>query len=406
LAAGVLWLAAGSAFAASNPVTGEKKEDFKTSAPYAILIEAESGTVLFEKAADEPTPPSSLAKLMTQELVFHALQTGQIKLGDLFTVSEDAWRRGGAPSHTSSMFAPIHSQVSVDDLLHGAIIQSANDGCIALAEGLNGSESAFADRMNDRAKELGLTGSTFANATGLPDPRNKVTMRDLGKLALHIIRTYPEYYKLYGEKEFTFNKIRQQNRNPLLAMNIGADGLKTGFTNEGGYGLVGSATQNGMRLIVAINGLKSDKERAEEGRKLIEWGFRGFDTKILFAEGQTVGEAKLYGGEQGSVPLVGAGEIRLMVPRDSRDRINAKIVYRGPVRAPIERGQTIATLRVFRGDRVALEVPLQAAEDVGQGGLARRAFDAASELVIGWVGSLLRSHSVESVFARQGSKKS
>lgn len=368
-----------------KPAAPERKDDIKTAAPYAILTEAESGSVLFEKAADEQTPPSSLAKLMTQEIVFNELRAGNLKLDDQFLVSEDAWRRGGAPSHTSSMFAPLNSRVSIDDLLRGAIIQSANDACIALAQGIAQSEPAFADKMNARARELGLTNSNFANATGLPDPRNKVTMRDLAILARHIVQTYPDFYKYYGEREFTFNKIRQQNRNPLLALTVGADGLKTGFTNDGGYGLVGSAVQNGMRLIVAVNGLKSDKERGDEGKKLLDWGFRAFESRLLFAEGQTVGEAKLYGGEQGSVPLVGPGAIVVMVPRDGHERISAKIVYRGPVPAPVEKGAQLAILRVFRGDRIALEAPLQAAESVGRGSVPRRAFDAASEFVIGLI---------------------
>jgi D-alanyl-D-alanine carboxypeptidase (penicillin-binding protein 5/6) len=217
----------------------------------------------------------------------------------------------------------------------------------------------------------------------LPDPAIKSTVRDLAKLAQYIIKTYPDDYKIFAEKEFTWNRIRQQNRNPLLAMDIGADGLKTGYTEEGGYGLVGSAERNGLRLIVVINGLKSEKERADEGKKLLDWGFRGFEAKLLFAEGQTVGDARLFGGEQMHVPLVGRDIITLMVPHDSNDRITARIVYPGPVVAPVERGQPIGKLRVYRGDRVALEVPLMAAESVGRGGLARRAFDAMNELVVG-----------------------
>jgi serine-type D-Ala-D-Ala carboxypeptidase (penicillin-binding protein 5/6) len=372
-----------AAGAANQSITGQKKEEFATAAPYAILIDADSGSVLFEKAADTQTPPSSMAKLMTVELVFRQLAEGKIKPTDEFQISEDAWRRGGAPSHTSSMFAPIHSRVQVQDLLTAAIVQSANDACIALAQGIAGSEPAFAKMMNERAHEIGLTDSNFANATGLPDPANKSTVRDLARLAQYIIKTYPDQYKTFGEKEFTWNRIRQQNRNPLLAMDIGADGLKTGYTEEGGYGLVGSAERNGLRLIVVINGLKSEKERGDEGKKLLEWGFRGFEAKLLFAEGQTVGEARLFGGDQMHVPLVGKDIITLMVPRDSNDRITAKVVYSGPIVAPVERGQAIGKLRVYRGDRVALEAPLIAAESVGRGGLVRRAFDAMNELVVG-----------------------
>ncbi len=320
---------------------------------------------------------------MTAEVVFDQVALGNIKLDEEFVVSENAWRRGGAPSGGSTMYAAIHSKIKIRDLLSGVVIQSANDGCIVLAEGIAGNEAAFARLMNDRARELGLEKLNFTNSTGLPDPQQRVTVRELAKLAQHIIHTYPDQYKLYGEREFTWNKIRQQNRNPLLVMNIGADGMKTGFTREAGYGLVGSAVQNGLRLIVVVNGAKHEKERADEARKLLEWGFRGFETRLLFAEGQTVAEAKVYGGAKGSVTLTGKGPINLMVPRGVSDRITAKMIYTGPVRAPIQQGQPIGKLQVWRNDTLALEAPLQAAEDVGTGGTARRAFDAASELFIG-----------------------
>jgi serine-type D-Ala-D-Ala carboxypeptidase (penicillin-binding protein 5/6) len=373
------------AVAAPNPVSGPapKKDETPTQAPYAILIDAESDTVLFEKNADQPTAPSSLAKLMTAEVVFNEIKNGRLKLDDEFIISEDAWRRGGAPSHTSSMFAPIHSRVRVEDLIRGMIIQSANDACIALAQGISGSEPKFAEKMTLRARELGLTKSFFSNATGLPDPTLRVTVRELAKLAQHIIRTYPEFYSIYGEKEFTWNKIRQQNRNPLLAMNIGSDGLKTGFTDEGGYGLVGSAVQGGLRLILVVNGLKTASDRASEGRRLLEWGFKGFEAKPLFADGQVIADAKVFGGAQGSVGLTAGRMVSLLIPRNSGDRIMARISYKGPVRAPIAQGQPLGVLKVWRGDRVVLEMPLQAIEDVPVGSMTQRAVDAVGELVIG-----------------------
>ena len=383
-AAAVVACAVGYAAAAPNPVSGPKSgEGYQTAAAHAILIEADSGSVLFEKAADDLIPPASLSKLMTQEVVFNEIRQGRLKPTTEFIVSTNAWRRGGAPSHTSSMFIPIHSKVSVDDLLHGAIIQSANDACITLAEGISGNESAFAELMTKRARELGLTKSTFGNSTGLPDPRQLMTSRELAKLARHIIETYPDYYKYYGEREFTWNKIRQFNRNPLLALNIGADGLKTGFTKEAGYGLVGSAVQNGLRLIVVVNGLRSEKERADEAKKMLDWGFHNFQSGLLFAEGQEIAQAKLYGGAKGQVPLTAGKEVRLMVPRGSRDKIIARVVYSGPVPAPVQEGQNIGTLKVWRGESVVLEVPLQAAESVGTGSMPGRAFDAATELVLG-----------------------
>ena len=371
--------------AAPNPVSGPKKEDggFQTSAPFAILIDAETGSVLFEKGADALTAPSSLAKLMTAEVVFNEITQGRLSRDEEMMISENAWRRGGAPSRTSSMFAPIHSRVRVEDLLRGLIIQSANDAAIALAEGISANERAFAVLMNNRARELGLVKSNFANATGLPDPTQKVTVRELAKLAQHIMRTYPDFYPIYGEKEFTWNKIRQQNRNPLLALNIGADGMKTGYTAEGGFGLVGSALQNGLRLIVVVNGLKTAKDRADEAKKLLDWGFSGFEQRPLFAEGEILGQARVFAGTQTSVNLVGPRAISMLIPRNNHDRISAKIVYTGPVPAPVQEGQRIGTLRVYRGTNVALEVPLQAAETVERGNLSRRAFDAASELIIG-----------------------
>ncbi len=355
---------------------------FQTAAPHAILIDADGGSVLYEKNADDLIPPASLSKLMTTEIVLNEIKQGRLKLTDQFVVSTYAWRKGGAPSHTSSMFVPINARPTVDELLHSVIIQSGNDACIALAEGLSGTEEKFAERMTQRARELGLNKATFGNSNGLPDPRQLMTVRELAKLAQYIIETYPDFYSLYGEREFTYNKIRQTNRNPLFAMNIGADGLKTGFTKEAGYGLVGSAVQNGLRLIVVVNGLKSEKERAEESKKLLEWGFHNFQSSLLFENGQIIADAKTYGGEQGYVPLVAPKEVRLMVPRAARERIIARAVYSGPVMAPIQKGQRIGVLKVWRGDFMVLEVPLSSGADVSTGTLPGRAFDAVNELVI------------------------
>jgi serine-type D-Ala-D-Ala carboxypeptidase (penicillin-binding protein 5/6) len=372
-----------SAQAKKDVAPAAKKEDaFQTSAPYVILIDADSGTVLFEKNADKLNPPASMSKMMTTELVLHTIQQGKLKLDDEITISENAWRRGGAPSGGSSMFAALNSRVKVDDLLRGMMIQSGNDACIALAEAIAGTEGAFADMMTKRARELGLTQSTFVNSTGIHEPEHNMTARELAKLAQHLIRTYPEFYKIYSEREFTWNKVRQQNRNPLLAAGIGADGIKTGYTKEAGYGLTASAVQNGLRLILVVNGFKTMKERAEESRKLMEWGFRNFEVRPLFAGGETVGEAKTYGGKQSRVPLISPQAIHLLVPRTMTDKLSARVFYSGPVRAPIEKGQPIGKLKVSRGDNVVLEVPLEAGESVATGTLHQRAFDAMSELVI------------------------
>jgi D-alanyl-D-alanine carboxypeptidase (penicillin-binding protein 5/6) len=326
-----------------------------------------------------------MAKLMTAEIIFNELKKGTITLDTEYLVSEDAWRRGGAPSHTSSMFAAIHSRVRVEDLIQGAVVQSGNDACITLAEGLAGNEPAFVKLMNKRARELGMEKAYFTNSTGLPDPAQKVSVRELAKLARHIIITYPDYYKYFGEHDFLWNRIKQPNRNPLLAMNIGADGLKTGFTNEGGYGMVGSAVQNGTRLIVVVNGLKSAKERGDEAKRILDFGFRGFEARPLFEDGQIVGVAKTFGGSAGRVSLIGKGPISVLVPKNSSERISAKIVYAGPVPAPVALGQQVANLNVYRGDSLVLEVPLIAAESIERGNLRQRAIDGATELVIGLI---------------------
>jgi serine-type D-Ala-D-Ala carboxypeptidase (penicillin-binding protein 5/6) len=372
--------------AANQSVQGAKKEEggFDGDAPTAILMEATSGSILFEKNADELRAPSSMMKLMTAEVVFHAVKQGDIKLSDEYRISENAWRRGGAPAGGSTMFAALNSKVSVDDLLHGAIIQSGNDSCIALAEGMAGNERIFAtDIMTKRARELGLTQSTFANSNGLPDPGNKMTVRELANLARHIILDYPEFYKLFGEKEFTWNKIRQQNRNPLLNSLEGADGLKTGYTKEGGYGMVGSAVQNGTRLIVVVNGLEDPDDRATEAKKMLEWGFRNFETRALFAAQQTLGYAKVFGGESRSVKLSSPEPIKVMVQKNGNEKLLARVIYSGPVRAPVETGQKIGVIRVWRGANIAMEAPVFAAETIATGSTIRKAIDGVSELVIG-----------------------
>src|SRR5216684_5389976 len=382
--AAVAW--GGMIHAANQSVQGAKKEDggFDGDAPTAILTEGSSGAVLFEKNADELRAPSSMMKLMTAEVVFHAIKQGDVKLTDEYRISENAWRRGGAPAGGSTMFAILNSKVSVDDLLHGAIIQSGNDSCIALAEGMAGNERIFAaDFMTKRARELGMTKSTFGNSNGLPDPANKMTVRELANVARYIIRTYPDMYKLFGEKEFTWNKIKQPNRNPLLNSLNGADGLKTGYTKEGGYGIVGSAVQNDTRLIVVVNGLEDPDDRATEAKKMLEWGFRSFETRTLFAANQQIGYAKVFGGESRSVKLASPEPIKVMVPKNGNEKLIARIVYNGPVRAPIESGQQVGVVRVWRGANIAMEAPVYAAEAIGRGSTMRRAIDGASELVIG-----------------------
>ena len=382
LSAAILMPAAG--FAANNSVQGARKADggFDTQAPTAILVEATTGSVLFEKSADDLRAPSSMLKLMTVEVVFDALKRGEIQLTDEYKVSENAWRKGGAPSGASTMFAAINSRISVMDLLRGAVIHSGNDSCMVLAEGLSGGEKAFADRMTKRARQLGLSKSSFGNSSGLPDPENLMSVRELSVLARHLIQTYPDWYKLFGEREFTWNKIRQFNRNPLLATFEGADGLKTGYTKDGGYGLVGSAAQNGLRLVVVVNGLESLADRASETKKLLEWGFRNFETRPLFAEKQTIATAKVFGGAQGSVDLISHEAVSVMVQKNGSDKIVARVMYNGPIRAPIAAGQQVGVVKVWRSGTIAMEAPVYAAQDVEKGSLISRAVDGVSELAL------------------------
>ena len=360
-------------------------QNFETRAEHAVLMDAETETVLFQKAADVSMPPASMAKLMTVAVVFDAIKNGRLSLDTEFQVSENAWRNGGANSGGSTMFAKLGSSIPVADLLRGVIIQSANDGCIVLAEGMAGTEKTFANLMNAEARKLGLTGSHFTNATGLPDPDEYVTAIDLAKLARHIIYDDPEFYPIFSETEFTWNKIRQHNRNPLLEMGIGADGLKTGFTDASGYGMVGSAVRDGQRLIMVINGTKSEKERAEEARKLMDWGLRAFEKVELFRNGEEIARASVFGGDEGSVGLTGKGSIAAFLPRGSRDLIKGRVVYQGPVPAPIESGREIGKLQIMLGNDVLREAPVYANEDVGRGTIPERAMDGLKELLLGWL---------------------
>lgn len=358
-------------------------QTFQTSAPHAILIDADSGSVLFEKAADEPFSPASMAKLMTVEIVFNEIRQGRLNMDSEFVITEDAWRRGGAGGGGSSMFAQLNSRIKLSDLLRGIIVQSGNDAAIAVAEGIAGTEEAFARIMNARAKEIGLENSTFRNATGYSAPDQKVTARDLAKLAVHIIDTYPELYKIFSEREFTWNKIKQQNRDPLLGLDIGADGLKTGYLEESGYGLTGSAVQNGQRLVMVVSGLRTARERATESRKLMEWGFRAFEARQIFEAGETVAEIPVFGGARGSVPVLAKKPVRLLVPRGSGDKVTARVVYQGPLTAPIEEGSEVGRLRITRGEIQALDQPLYAGGSVATGTIPQRALDAAWEVGTG-----------------------
>jgi D-alanyl-D-alanine carboxypeptidase (penicillin-binding protein 5/6) len=358
---------------------------FETRAGQAFMIDADTGTVLFSKDPDKLIPPASLAKLMTMEVVFHALKSGRLRMDDTFLVSENAWRTGGAGSGGSTMFAALKSSIRLEDLIQGVIVQSANDGCIIIAEGMAGSEENFAQLMTERARRIGLTKSVFKTATGLPAEGQVVTVRELAQLAVHIWREYPEYYRYYSQPNFTWNKITQSNRNPLLSMDIGADGMKTGFTEESGYAIVGSVSREGKRVFAAMSGMATERERAEEARKLLDWGMRAFQRAELFAEGETVGEAQVYGGAKSGVALKAKGPVAIFVPITNRDRLIARIVYEGPIVAPVEEGVRVGSLKVWIGDTLSQETPLYTAEAVGLGALHERALDAVGELMVGWL---------------------
>ncbi len=349
----------------------------ETEADYAFLLDADTQTVLFEKKADELMPPASMSKLMTLAVVFEALEEGKITLQTEFPVSENAWRTGGAPSRTSAMFAPLKTQVTVEDLLQGVIVQSANDACIVLAEGLAGSEDAFAQMMTEQAKKIGLTKSTFGNSTGLPHPKQLMTARELAKLGYHLITKYQKYYHYFQQKEFRYRKHIFQNLNPLIYANLGADGLKTGFTEESGYGIVGSAVDNARRLIIVQNGVKTQSGRKDEATRMLNWGFKSFEKFTIFNPDEIVGEAVVWGGEHRYLKLRGdGGGVRMLLPKNIKQRkIRGAIVYLGPVIAPVKEGDRIGELRVTADNGITSAAPLFAAESIEKSGMIRQGFD-------------------------------
>lgn len=358
---------------------------FDTKAAQAFLVEASTGTVLLAKNEDKPISPASLAKLMTLDVIFDALSRGEIKLDTTYPVSENAWRKGGAPSRASTMFAALKSRVAVQDLIQGVAIQQANDGCIVLAEGLSVSETEFARRMTQHAREIGMPKAVFGNATGLPDNDNPnvastASVRELATLAEDLQEKHGDLYKYFGQPDFTWNKIYQRNRNPLLPLNIGVDGLGTGFADGEGFSIVTSIQRDGRRLFLALGGLASEKERTDEARRVLEWGLTNFRSQRIFTDGETIGSASVYGGAVSTVGLLAKGPVDVYVPVNNPDRLSARIVYRWPLAAPVEVGYQAATLRVFSGTHLIREMPLYTEQAVALGGLGRRALDAALEL--------------------------
>lgn len=335
-----------------------------TAAKQAIMLDMETGQILFEKNADERMPTSSMSKTMTLYMVFEALEDGRIRLDTEFPVSEKAWRKGG-----SKMFVEEGKKVAVEDLIRGVAIQSGNDATIVLAEGLAGSEDAFAEVLTQKAHAMGMENSNFVNASGWPDPEHYSTARDLATLAVRLIRDFPDYYPYFSEKEYTFNNIPQANRNPLLYRNIGADGVKTGHTEDGGYGLIASGTRDGRRVVLVLNGMKDAKERAQEGARLLEWGLRGFENRTLLKAGETVTEAPVVLGREDTVPLIVDKRLRVTLPKTARNDLVVKATWTGPLKAPIRRGQALGTLHIATPRSGTFEVPLKAGTDVEKVGI-------------------------------------
>ncbi|RIY03844.1 D-alanyl-D-alanine carboxypeptidase [Aureimonas flava] len=361
----------------------------ETAAKVAVVIDGKTGGVLFEKNGRAPFPPASLAKIMTAEILFGALASGQFAPDAALPVSTHAWRTGGAPSRTATMFAAVRSDVPVDALAQGLVVQAANDAAIVIAEHMDGSERAFADRMNREAEAIGMTDSRFVNPTGLPEGGQEVTARDMAILARHIRYTYPERYALYAQPQFEWNKILQRNRNPLLGTVPGATGMATGFSPEGGYSIVGVVEGEGGRLtILVLAGLDKEQSRLRETVALADWAGSAFEEKAIFSAGATIADAPVFGGVAASVPLVLDEDLVALVPKRHPEVVSASVHYDTPLRAPVRKGDRIGTVELRIDNRFSLERELRAGEDVGEGTFASRAVDAMHELAFGWIRSL------------------
>jgi serine-type D-Ala-D-Ala carboxypeptidase (penicillin-binding protein 5/6) len=349
-----------------------------TQARNAIILDYETGAVMLDKGSDQRMPPASMSKIMTAYMVYDALKKGKLSLEDMLPVSEKAWRTQG-----SKMFVPLGGRVKVEDLVRGMIVQSGNDACIVLAEGIAGSEAAFVEQMNEKAKELGLKDSHFANVSGLPDPNEYVTARDLATLARRLVADFPEYYHYDAEKDFTYNGIKQGNRNPLLYKDLGADGMKTGHTEEAGYCLTASAVRDGRRIIMVLAGMPSMKARASESERLLEWAFREFNNYRLVKAGDTLDQADVWLGAEPKVPVTASQDVLVTLPKAARRSMKATVHYDGPVHAPVAKGQPVGKLVITADGIDPVDVPLVAAQPVGKLGPMGRIAAAAGYLVWG-----------------------
>lgn len=356
---------------------------FETKAENAILMDYETGTYLFVKNHETMIAPASMSKLMTVYILLHKIKDGEISLEDTFTVSQKAWEKGGAASGGSTMFLKIGQEVKVEDLLRGILIQSGNDACITVAENISGSEEEFASLMNETAEKLGLKNAHFENSTGLPHPEHKISAEDLALLARHIIKEFPEYYKIFSEKEFTYNGIKQGNRNPLLYTLNGADGLKTGHTDEAGFCLTASAKRGDRRLIEVVAGLSSNKERSEESESMMTWGFANFDNYKFFNKNQILATVPVWYGAVPNVDLVAPDDVVVTVKKSTKHKYGAKIDYDTPVKAPIFKGDKLGEIKITYGEKILQTIPLIAKDDVAQVGPVSRFIANLKYFVLG-----------------------
>jgi D-alanyl-D-alanine carboxypeptidase (penicillin-binding protein 5/6) len=384
-AAALLWaLMAWIPLAQAQPAGG-----FSSKARNAILMDFESGSIIYQKAADELIPPASMGKLMTLAVLFKKLKDGKVKLDDEFETSEHAWRTGGAPSGTAAMFIPIHNKTSIGELIQGIIVQNGNDACITVAEGLSGSVEKFAVEMEAEARRIGMPKSTFRNATGLPDPGQLTTVRELATLARYLIKEYPDQYKIFAQKEFPYRKHKFYSRNPLLGAEIGVDGLMSGYSKEAGYGMVVSAVGDGRRLIGVNSGLDDEKDLKDETKHMLEWGAKSVSSVKLFDAGESIGYARVWGGTDLYVPLAGAGDLEVILPKyPVNQKLKGEIVYDGPLKPPVAKGDQVAMFRVTSTvpgspEPIAVsETPLYAEANVQPAGFMWRGIDSLLHLAL------------------------
>ncbi len=364
-------------------LTSLSAQAIETKARNVILMDYDTGQYLYTKEIDKKIAPASMSKLMTIYLIFEKLKDGTLSLDDTFTVSENAWRKGGAASGGSTMFLAIGDKVRVEDLIKGIIIQSGNDACIVAAENLAGSEEDFAVEMNKKARDLGLNNSTFANATGLPHPDHRMSVEDLAKLARLIIKEFPQYYHLFSQKEFVYHNIRQGNRNPLLYSMPYADGMKTGHTEEAGYCLTASAKKDNRRLIGVMTGLNSNKERSEEADKIMSWGFREFDNYTIVKKGTKVAEMPVWFGTEDKVDMLVDQDVVRTLKKNKSDKIKLTAIYDKPVKAPVVKGQQLGVIKAEIPESGMVEIPLVAANDVNKVGFWGRISRNIKYLLLG-----------------------